>query len=190
MDTHNLLTLQYAFVKGHIHISNSNKLRDFTHATLSPYGKHHACPHTTAYNVPDDPPQCSAGERNNNGNSFWCQLTWPVCALVIPLKGLQIVPSQLGKCVHHMGAQKGTDVLWNKSAISGAVLGPVHIAAHASTAAWNQICFEFELHCFKNEPCIVFCLLIGSVWTHRSKYTYAGRRVKNKRFLTGPNRTL
>ena len=49
MDTHNLLTLQYAFVKGHIHISNSNKLRDFTHATLSPYGKHHACPHTTAY---------------------------------------------------------------------------------------------------------------------------------------------
>ena len=49
MDTHNLLTLQYAFVKGHIHISNSNKLCDFTHATLSPYGKHHACPHTTAY---------------------------------------------------------------------------------------------------------------------------------------------
>ncbi len=59
----------------------------------------------------------------------------PVCALVIPLKGLQMVPSQLGKCVHHMGAQKGTDVLWNKSAISGAVLGPVRVVAHASTAA-------------------------------------------------------
>ncbi len=61
MDTHNLLTLQYAFVKGHIHISNSNKLRDFTHATLSPYGKHHACPHTTAYNVPDDPHSVQLG---------------------------------------------------------------------------------------------------------------------------------
>ena len=48
MDTHNIFTLQYALVKGHIHISNSsysNKLHDFTHATLSPYGKHHACPH-------------------------------------------------------------------------------------------------------------------------------------------------
>ena len=64
MDTHNLLTLQRAFVKGHIHISNSsysNRLRDFTHATLSPYGKHHACPHTAAYNVPDDPHSVQLG---------------------------------------------------------------------------------------------------------------------------------
>ena len=43
--------------------------------------------------------------------------------------------SQLGEGVHHVGAQKGTDVLWNKSAISGAVLGPVRVVAHASTAA-------------------------------------------------------
>ena len=42
--------------------------------------------------------------------------------------------SQLGEGVHHVGAQKGTDVLWNKSAISGAVLGPVRVVAHASTA--------------------------------------------------------
>ena len=64
MDAHNLLTLQYAFVKGHIHISNSsnnNKPRDSTHATLSPYGKHHACPHTTVYNIPDDPHSVQLG---------------------------------------------------------------------------------------------------------------------------------
>ena len=137
------------------------------------------------------PPQCSAGERHNNSSSFWWRLTCPwttVCALVIPLKGLQMVSSQLGEGVHHVGAQKGTDVLWNKSAISGAVLGPVRVVAHALTAAWNQICFEVELHCFKNESGIVFCLLIGLVWTHRSKYTYTAR-VKNKRFLTGHNRT-
>ena len=34
--------------------SSNNKPRDSTHATLSPYGKHHACPHTTVYNIPDD----------------------------------------------------------------------------------------------------------------------------------------
>ena len=87
----------------------------------------------------------------------------PVCALVIPLKGLQMVPSQLGEGVHHVCAQKGVDILRNKSAISGSVLGPVRVVAHAPTAAWNQICFEAELHCFKNELGIVFCLLIGSV---------------------------
>ena len=59
----------------------------------------------------------------------------PVCTLVIPLKGHQMVLSQLGKCVHHIGGQKGTDVLWNKSAISGAVLEPVRVVAHAATAA-------------------------------------------------------
>ena len=59
----------------------------------------------------------------------------PVCTLVIPLKGHQMVLSQLGKCVHHIGGQKGTDVLWNKSAISGAVLKPVRAVAHAATAA-------------------------------------------------------
>ena len=74
-----------------------------------------------------------------------------------------MVSSQLGEGVHQVGAQKGIDILRNKSAISGSVLGPVRVVAHASTAAWNQICFEAEIHCFKNEFCIVFCLLIGSV---------------------------
>jgi len=59
----------------------------------------------------------------------------PVCALVIPLKGLQVVPVQLGEGIHQVGAQKGVDIRRNKSAISGSILGPVRVVTHASTAA-------------------------------------------------------
>ena len=163
--------------------SNNNKLRDSTHATLSPYRKHvHKQLYIYIYNVPDDPHSVQLGNVTTTAVSDDdLHALGPVCALVIPLKGHQMVPSQLGKCVHHMGAQKGTDVLWNKSAISGAVLEPVRAVAHASTAAWNQICFEDEFHCFKNELGIN-CLLIGSVWTHRSKYTYTQLGLKINAF--------
>ena len=138
MDTHNLLTLQYAFVKGQLHQQQQqqqNQLRDSTHATLSPYRKH-VHKQLYIYNVSDDSHSVQLGNVTTTAVSDDdLHALGPVCALVIPLKGHQMVPSQLGKCVHHMGAQKGTDVLWNKSAISGAVLEPVRAVAHASTAA-------------------------------------------------------
>ena len=177
MDTHNLLTLQYAFVKGHIHISNSNKLRDFTHATLSPYGKHHACPHTTAYNVPDDPHSVQLGTQQQWQQFLMTTYMTSLCSRHSTQRPPDCSLSAWQMCTPHGCTERDWHSL-KQIAISGAVLGPVHVVAHASTAAWNQICFEVELRCFKNEPRIVFCLLIGSVWTHRSKYTYAGRRVK------------
>ena len=62
----------------------------------------------------------------------------PVCAVVVPLKRRQMIAAQLGEGVYHVGTQKGIDILRNKSAISGPVLGPVRVVAHASTAGWNQ----------------------------------------------------
>ena len=136
MDTHNLLTLQYAFVKGHIHISNSNKLRDFTHATLSPYGKHHACPHTTAYNVPDDPHSVQLGNATTMAAVSDDNLHDQSVLSSFHSKASRLFPLSLANVyttwVHRKGLTfSGT----NHAAISGAVLGPVHVVAHASTAA-------------------------------------------------------
>ncbi len=117
--------------------SNNNKLRDSTHATLSPYGKHvHIQLYIYIY-IPDDSHSAQSGNATRTAavSNDDLHALGPVCTLVIPLKGHQMVLSQLGKCVHHIGGQKGTDVLWNKSAISGAVLEPVRAVAHAATAA-------------------------------------------------------
>ena len=40
-----------------------------------------------------------------------------------------MIAAQLGEGVYHVGAQKGIDILRNKSAISGPVLGPVRVVA-------------------------------------------------------------
>ena len=113
--------------------NNDNKSRDPTHAILSPYGMYvHVQLH-----IPDgtdsvelENATTTAAVSEDDLHAFG-----PVCALVVPLKGLQMVPSQLGEGVHHVGAQKGIDILRNKSVMSGSVLGPVRVVAHASTAA-------------------------------------------------------
>ena len=77
-------------------------------------------------------PKVLAGECTNNNNSFWWWLTClTVHGLVFLLKRRQLVPAQFGEGVHYVDAQKEINILRNKSAISGSVLGPVHVAAHA-----------------------------------------------------------
>ena len=104
---------------------------------MQPY---HPMESMSTYNyiyIPDDSHSAQPGNATRTAavSNDDLHALGPVCTLVIPLKGHQMVLSQLGKCVHHIGGQKGTDVLWNKSAISGAVLEPVRVAAHAATAA-------------------------------------------------------
>ena len=74
-------------------------------------------------------PSVSWGMHQQQQQQFL--MTYMPIPHVIPLKRRQLVPAQLSEGVHHIGAQKEINILRNKSAISGSVLGPVHVAAHA-----------------------------------------------------------
>ena len=68
----------------------------------------------------------------------------PVCAVVVPLKGFQVVSGELGEGVDQVSTQRRIDVLREELAAARPVLGPVGVVAHDSSTAvgykqWNIV---------------------------------------------------